>query len=265
MGALRLSSGQATSAPPHTMATGSSSGGLLHQMRSSGIGHLLAARFLQITSLLICYPYLPTLTTDLFASAAAGHKMDCAGFSPNNTPAVCVDAHASVVSYSAVAGVVSSGVVSVFLTPILGKFSDLHGRKPVILLGFYTTLPSLLAVRFDWTRATLCSSPLTRVLASVPSCFSRHRDMLPWLHSFVCPRYLTVSPRWQRARPMLRISYLRPLAQQPLGWSPLLCPPRCFWAPPCRVSFHRPLWRWRLRSSVSPSQVCGCRLLCLRA
>jgi DHA1 family tetracycline resistance protein-like MFS transporter len=54
-----------------------------------------------------------------------------------------VDAHASVVAWSAATSLVSTAGVSLLLTPLLGRLSDVHGRKPFILLGMSASLPSL--------------------------------------------------------------------------------------------------------------------------
>ena len=118
--------------------------GMLSELRSSGIGHLLAARFLQIAAILVCYPFLPTLMTDLFASRAAGEPMRCAGLEPQ--PASCQDAHAQAVQWSALSALVSTAGVSLVATPLIGRASDLHGRKPFIVLGMLAGLPPFLAL-----------------------------------------------------------------------------------------------------------------------
>lgn len=87
---------------------------LWKELTNSGIGHLLAARFLQVLSVLVCYPFLPSLTTDLFASRAAGQRLRCGDYPPGAVPSQCVEAHASVVAASASASLVSNCVVRCF-------------------------------------------------------------------------------------------------------------------------------------------------------
>ena len=53
--------------------------------------------------LLVCYPFLPTLMTDLFASRAAGTNLRCASFPAGEAPSACVDAHAQAVAWCAAA------------------------------------------------------------------------------------------------------------------------------------------------------------------
>lgn len=118
---------------------------LWKELTNSGIGHLLAARFLQVLSVLVCYPFLPSLTTDLFASRAAGQRLRCGDYPPGVVPSQCVEAHASVVAASASASLVSNCVVALFLTPLMGTASDLHGRKPYILMGFAASMPPFAA------------------------------------------------------------------------------------------------------------------------
>ena len=134
-------SGAAAEAPAPGAAVGT---GMLSELRSSGIGHLLAARFLQIAAILVCYPFLPTLMTDLFASRAAGEPMRCAGLEPQ--PTSCQDAHAQAVQWSALSALVSTAGVSLVVTPLIGRASDLHGRKPFIVLGMVAGLPPFLAL-----------------------------------------------------------------------------------------------------------------------
>jgi DHA1 family tetracycline resistance protein-like MFS transporter len=133
----------ASGAAPEAVPT-RASGGVLSDLCSSGIGHLLAARFLQIAAILVCYPWLPSLMTDLFASRAAGEPMRCANLDPQ--PAECQDAHAQAVQWSAVSALVSTAGVSLVVTPLIGRASDLRGRKPFILLGMLAGLPPFAAL-----------------------------------------------------------------------------------------------------------------------
>ncbi len=94
----------------------------------------------------MCYPFLPTLSTDLFASRTAGTRVRCEDYAADSAPAACVDAHSTVVTWSAGASLISNCVVSLLLTPLLGGLSDLHGRKPFIVAGFAASLPFFLAL-----------------------------------------------------------------------------------------------------------------------
>jgi DHA1 family tetracycline resistance protein-like MFS transporter len=109
------------------------------EITTSGVVHLLAARFIQVASLLVAYPFLPALSTDLFAGQA------CESYAVDTAPPACQDAHSAVVFASAAASLVSNCCVSLLLNPLLGAWSDVHGRKPVIMLGFAATLPPLVA------------------------------------------------------------------------------------------------------------------------
>ena len=109
------------------------------EITTTGVVHLLAARFIQVASLLVAYPFIPALSTDLFAGQA------CESYAVADAPIACQDAHSAVVFASAAASLVSNCCVSLLLNPLLGAWSDVHGRKPVIMLGFAATLPPLVA------------------------------------------------------------------------------------------------------------------------
>ena len=109
------------------------------EITTTGVVHLLAARFIQVASLLVAYPFIPALSTDLFAGQA------CEAYAVADAPVACQDAHSAVVFASAAASLVSNCCVSLLLNPLLGAWSDVHGRKPVIMLGFAATLPPLVA------------------------------------------------------------------------------------------------------------------------
>ena len=112
---------------------------LWSEITTTGVVHLLAARFIQVASLLVSYPFLPSLSTDLFAGQS------CESYAVGDEPVACQDAHSAVVFASAAASLVSNCCVSLLLNPLLGAWSDVHGRKPIIMLGFAATLPPMVA------------------------------------------------------------------------------------------------------------------------
>jgi DHA1 family tetracycline resistance protein-like MFS transporter len=83
---------------------------------------------------------------DLFASKAAGMPLRCASFAAGDAPAACINANGEYLQWSAATALVSTGVVSLFVTPALGALSDVYGRKPFIVAGMAAALPSLAAL-----------------------------------------------------------------------------------------------------------------------
>jgi len=110
------------------------------ELRTGGVLHLFAARAIQVAALLVAYPFLPRLATDLFAGQPCESYGD-----GDDAPQACRDAHSTAVFASAVAALVANCFVSLLLNPLMGAWSDVYGRKPFVVLGFAATFPSILA------------------------------------------------------------------------------------------------------------------------
>lgn len=96
---------------------------------------LLVLIFFQLVGQLLLLPILPQMMTDDFASRRAGHAMHCEEYEPKEAPASCQDAHADVVQYSTISGFFQNAIFSIIVSPALGAWSDIHGRKPVLMLS----------------------------------------------------------------------------------------------------------------------------------
>lgn len=94
---------------------------------------LLLAYMAGVTLLI---PHVPGIMTDYFAGRRAGHNLHCEGMAKDAPDAAaCRDAHADVVMWSSWTSFFSNSFVSIVLTPLLGHWSDLHGRKPFFLVA----------------------------------------------------------------------------------------------------------------------------------
>lgn len=91
--------------------------------------------FFQLVGQLLLLPILPQMMTDDFATIRAGEEMRCEDYEPKEAPASCQDAHSDVVQYSTISGFFQNAVFSILVSPALGAWSDVHGRKPVIMLS----------------------------------------------------------------------------------------------------------------------------------
>lgn len=96
---------------------------------------LLGLIFLQLVGQLLLLPILPSLVTNDFASRREGKPMHCDDYEPKDSPVSCRDAHADVVLFSTVSGFFQNTVFAIVLSPALGAWSDIHGRKPVLILA----------------------------------------------------------------------------------------------------------------------------------
>lgn len=61
--------------------------------------------------------------------------MHCSDSTKGRPPDACLDAHTKALGVVAVQDLVSFAVLTVFVSPIIGSWSDTYGRKPFILLG----------------------------------------------------------------------------------------------------------------------------------
>lgn len=100
---------------------------------------LLSMDMILPAGLMLLVPYTPTLLTDYFAGARAGHPVKCtdlaAGVQP---PAACKSAHDDVVQWNAKKSFICNIFLGVILTPLLSRWSDYYGRKPFMIYGKLT-------------------------------------------------------------------------------------------------------------------------------
>lgn len=87
------------------------------------------------------FPLVPTLLTNFFASERQhGAAIDCEGFAHGQAPAACQNAHADVVSWSSWTSFASNTLVAFLFQPLVGRLSDIHGRKTYIIAAISLTL-----------------------------------------------------------------------------------------------------------------------------
>ena len=98
---------------------------------------LLVIMLVQLTGSMFLVPVLPSLLADDFATARLdnGTALHCGDYEPSAAPEACVLAHGDVVAWSTTSGFVQNAVFSILVSPALGAWSDVHGRRPVILLS----------------------------------------------------------------------------------------------------------------------------------
>ena len=58
----------------------------------------------------------------------------------------CVNAHAQVIMWSSWADFVSSSILLLLLAPVVGHWTDVHGRKPFIVLTCLAAAPPVLCL-----------------------------------------------------------------------------------------------------------------------
>jgi MFS family permease len=103
--------------------------------------------FVYLTGLLLLLPTLPTLLTNDFASRKnGGERLRCEDYLPKEEPTPCRDAHAAVVWAATWSGFFQNTIFAVTLTPALGAWSDVHGRKPFLLLAMALSCGPLVVV-----------------------------------------------------------------------------------------------------------------------
>lgn len=120
---------------------------LLSTLANSGAWRLFCILFVYLSGLLLLLPILPIMVTNDFATRHNGGKeLHCEDFSPGNEPKPCQDAHASVVWASTLSGFAQNTIFSVILTPALGSWSDINGRKPFLLLSMFLAILPLIIV-----------------------------------------------------------------------------------------------------------------------
>lgn len=108
---------------------------LLWLLWTTNTWRLLVLIFFQLVGQLLLLPILPQMMTDDFATRRAGEVMHCDEYDPKDAPVACQDAHSDVVQYSTISGFFQNAVFSILVSPTLGAWSDIHGRKPVLMLS----------------------------------------------------------------------------------------------------------------------------------
>ena len=114
---------------------------VIHVIWKTKTWRLLAIILAQASASLLMLPVLPTLVTNDFASKRAGYHIECEEIA--EPPPACQDAHSDVVLWSTWSGFAQNAIFSFILTPALGAWSDIHGRKPFLLIAQGLTLMPL--------------------------------------------------------------------------------------------------------------------------
>lgn len=160
---------------------------LVHLLWETRVWRLYSVLLVQITGMLLLLPVLPTLVTDDFASKRAHMSISCEAYEPKEAPEACQNAHSDVVYFSTVSGLFQNAVFSVLLTPLLGWWSDIHGRKPVLLLSqSLAVLPVLVVIlhfqgiiSLSWIYVVqACTGSVSAIAPSL----SYIADMVPPMH-----------------------------------------------------------------------------------
>ncbi|PSC69918.1 CWF19 2 [Micractinium conductrix] len=124
--------------PPPTPPAGDAPP-LLRELWATGAWRLFPLLLVYMSGVTLLIPHIPGIVTDYFAGRRTGHTdLHCEGL-PSDAPAAdaaaCRDAHSDVVMWSSWTSFFSNSFVSIVLTPLLGHWSDLHGRKPFFLVA----------------------------------------------------------------------------------------------------------------------------------
>lgn len=85
--------------------------------------------------------FTPSLLTNYFANQQSDapvddHVIDCTGDDRKKLADICRHATNTVMAWKSVSAVITHFALGVFLYPTMGKWSDLWGRKPFVLLAF---------------------------------------------------------------------------------------------------------------------------------
>ncbi|KAK9826348.1 hypothetical protein WJX81_000370 [Elliptochloris bilobata] len=97
------------------------------------IYRLFPAIFIYVACLTLLAPLKPDMMTDFFASTMLAEKVVCL---PLDERQACQDAHSQVVAYSSLSDFFANSFFAFLLSPVVGRMSDAHGRKPFLLLSF---------------------------------------------------------------------------------------------------------------------------------
>lgn len=108
----------------------------LGELWLSGAYRLVVMYIIYVLGFTVLMPFLSTLQTDFFASERAGRPMECTGLKPGEKPPeVCIKAHSDVVFWQSWTAFATHAVLSVYLNPAIGTWSDIYGRRPFIIIG----------------------------------------------------------------------------------------------------------------------------------
>ena len=124
---------------------------LLQDLWDSKAWRLFPLLLFYLSGVTLLAAHVPTLTTDYFASRRAGERTACEAYARGAAPVACRDAHADVVLWSSWTSFFSNTVISVVVTPAMGHFSDLHGRRPFFLLAQLATAVPLTVITLHIT------------------------------------------------------------------------------------------------------------------
>lgn len=96
--------------------------------------YLLLMLALELIAYGIISPIASILTTDFFASSAAGRVMHCEDYAPKLKPVACNEAASTAAMVKAIASG-ASALLGFFLSPVIGSLSDVYGRKPFLIFS----------------------------------------------------------------------------------------------------------------------------------
>jgi MFS family permease len=92
--------------------------------------------FLWIFAITLMIPHVTPISVDFFASKAAGTPVTCEKPTADTiVPDACAAGSATAVRYVSITSFISSAILGVLVSPLVGWLSDAYGRKPFFLLG----------------------------------------------------------------------------------------------------------------------------------
>lgn len=119
---------------------------LLPALWSTGAWRILPYLVLSILGYAVLIPVLPVILTEFFAMRRSedGQPVHCSSYLPRDEPLPCRNAHSDSVTWASITSFVSMTIVSFFLTPYMGRWSDQYGRRTFLLVaGVFGVLPLL--------------------------------------------------------------------------------------------------------------------------
>ncbi|KAG1664048.1 hypothetical protein FOA52_010468 [Chlamydomonas sp. UWO 241] len=125
------------------------SSGFLSCLWNTGMWRFFPFVLIYIIGIATLFPIIPTIQTNGFASAAAGHYIDCQEFTPDTAPRECREAHAQAVTWGSWTSFVSGSILSFFFSPVVGHLSDHWGRRPFMLIGIALALAPMAMIMLN--------------------------------------------------------------------------------------------------------------------